>query len=140
MNNGWIKLHRPIRCFSCKKYCERMLQVRMGEEEFCFCFFPSKEKCWKEFQRKWEFYDKNVLVIGLEFPPNSQESRKQERNVMSYKLRWEILKRDDFKCVICGTNDRLEIDHIIAVSQGGKTTTSNLQTLCFPCNRGKYDE
>ena len=62
---------------------------------------------------------------------------KAERDKMTYTLRYKILKRDNFKCVLCGGNDRLEIDHILPVSKWWKTIEKNLQTLCFPCNRGK---
>ena len=34
----------------------------------------------------------------------------------------------------------LEIDHIIPVSKGGLTEESNLQTLCWKCNRSKSDK
>ena len=42
---------------------------------------------------------------------------KAERDKMTYTLRYKILKRDNFKCVLCGGNDRLEIDHILPVSK-----------------------
>lgn len=34
---------------------------------------------------------------------------------------------------------KMEGDHIIPWSQGGKTTDDNLQMLCKPCNRSKSD-
>ena len=34
----------------------------------------------------------------------------------------------------------LEIDHIIPVAKGGLTEESNLQTLCWKCNRAKSDK
>lgn len=67
-----------------------------------------------------------------------------ERAKMTPSLRYEILKRDNFHCVLCGrgTEDgvKLEVDHIIPVSKGGKTEPSNLRTLCRDCNRGKSDK
>lgn len=56
------------------------------------------------------------------------------------KLRYEILSRDKFKCVLCGktaSDDRLEIDHIIPVVAGGTNDSKNLRTLCSECNKGK---
>ena len=51
------------------------------------------------------------------------------------------MKRDGFKCKICGRTEKdgikLHVDHIKPVSKGGKTVMSNLQTLCEGCNIGK---
>ena len=58
-----------------------------------------------------------------------------ERGKVSNKMRFSIYERDGRRCRICGrrTND-LEIDHIIPISKGGKSTYDNLQTLCHRCN------
>lgn len=73
-----------------------------------------------------------------------EETSKRERKYMNDKLRYDILKRDNFKCQKCGTsaNDgaKLHVDHIIPVSKGGQTTPSNLQTLCDRCNIGKSNK
>ncbi len=66
---------------------------------------------------------------------------KRQRSLVTPKLRYDILRRDGFKCVCCGRSVKegavLEVDHIKPVSQGGKTVPNNLQTLCRECNRGK---
>lgn len=62
-----------------------------------------------------------------------------ERGKVSNKLRFAIYARDGNRCRICGrysTTD-LEIDHIIPIAKGGKTTFDNLQTLCRDCNKRK---
>ena len=60
---------------------------------------------------------------------------------MSDSLRYDILKRDSFKCTICGATAqegaKLHVDHIVPISKGGKTIKSNLRTLCSSCNLGK---
>ena len=60
---------------------------------------------------------------------------------MTRSKRYDILKRDNFECKLCGRKAEdgieLEVDHIIPVSKGGKTVGNNLQTLCYDCNRGK---
>jgi 5-methylcytosine-specific restriction endonuclease McrA len=61
----------------------------------------------------------------------------------SLRLRFRILKRDNFSCRACGASPaltpglELHIDHIIAWSVGGETVEENLQTLCEACNLGK---
>ena len=63
----------------------------------------------------------------------------------SMKLRFEILKRDNFNCCACGASPakdpsvELHIDHIVPWSKGGETIADNLQTLCSKCNIGKCD-
>ncbi len=58
-------------------------------------------------------------------------------------LRYQILKRDSFRCVGCGASPStklgcvLHVDHILAFSNGGKTLVENLRTLCEECNLGK---
>lgn len=69
---------------------------------------------------------------------------KTKRNI-PISLRYQIMKRDDFKCVLCGASPakdptiELHIDHIIPWSKGGESTMDNLQTLCSVCNLGKRD-
>ena len=66
-----------------------------------------------------------------------------QRALMTSSLREKIKKRDNYTCQKCGISTAsephllLEIDHIIPVSRNGLTTESNLQTLCWKCNRSK---
>ncbi len=66
-----------------------------------------------------------------------------QRALMTSKLREHIKQRDDYTCKSCNISTHternllLEIDHIIPLSKGGFTTESNLQTLCWRCNRTK---
>lgn len=59
---------------------------------------------------------------------------------VSKRLRFEVFKRDGFKCQYCGRTPPaiiLEPDHIMPVSVGGPDEMGNLVTACFDCNRGK---
>jgi hypothetical protein len=59
---------------------------------------------------------------------------------ISKKIRFEVFKRDGFKCQYCGQTPpavTLEVDHINPISKGGEDDINNLITSCFDCNRGK---
>ena len=65
-----------------------------------------------------------------------------ERGKVSNKMRFAIYARDGYRCRYCGATEKqddLEIDHIIPIAKGGKTTFDNLQTLCHNCNYKKSD-
>lgn len=69
------------------------------------------------------------------------KSKERRKGIMP-KLRYAIMKRDDFSCVLCGRNSkddgaRLVLDHIVPVVSGGTNVNSNLRTLCSECNTGK---
>jgi len=52
-------------------------------------------------------------------------------------IRSEVWRRDEGRCVNCGSNENLEFDHVIPVSMGGAHTVRNLQLLCVSCNAAK---
>lgn len=59
------------------------------------------------------------------------------REVIPEHVRHAVWRRDQGRCVQCGSQDRLEIDHIVPFSRGGSNTERNLQLLCERCNRSK---
>jgi len=67
----------------------------------------------------------------------------EDRREPSIGLQFKVLQRDRFRCQLCGQSPatdlgcRLHVDHIVAFSNGGKTTFENLQALCSRCNVGK---
>ena len=71
---------------------------------------------------------------------------KEQRLLMTKKLRDHIKSRDNYTCCSCGNsvylepNLLLEIDHIVPIAKGGCTVNENLQTLCWKCNRSKGDK
>jgi hypothetical protein len=88
---------------------------------------------------------------GLEIPtgflgPETDEEKKLTgfvftRFPISPGMRFEVMRRDNYRCCLCGKaaqdGIKLEIDHKVPVAKGGETTTENLWVLCFDCNRGK---
>jgi hypothetical protein len=76
--------------------------------------------------------------LTLDTFPAEQRARKP----LSKKLRFEVLKRDCFKCRYCGKTAeeaRLHVDHVMPVADGGADDIMNLVAACESCNLGKRD-
>ena len=62
-----------------------------------------------------------------------------DRKRVSPALQRLVFQRDGFRCLCCGWEQELRVDHVRPVALGGPTTLTNLQTLCDRCNRLKND-
>ena len=74
-------------------------------------------------------------VIGN---PEKPEDRRRFPNDWS-ATRLRIFARDGHVCTYCGSNHRLECDHVVPVSRGGSEDDTNLTTACRSCNTSKRD-
>ena len=62
---------------------------------------------------------------------------------ISKRTRFEVFKRDSFKCQHCGKSSPdvvLHVDHIKPRASGGTNDLLNLVTACDTCNLGKSDK
>jgi len=76
----------------------------------------------------------------LQIEPSARH--KTKRNI-NWRLRFIVMRRDNFKCKKCGRSPAtdptiiLHVDHKKAWANSGETVLENLQTLCSKCNIGK---
>ncbi len=95
-----------------------------------------------EEDRKPELVPINNLNSKKRNPKKTLKAKRTPRNI-NLRLRFTILKRDNFSCKKCGCSPAknpkvvLHVDHIIPWSKGGETVIDNLETLCQDCNLGK---
>jgi probable addiction module antidote protein len=78
--------------------------------------------------------DEQVLTAALELLLEKQEKRKAS---VPAKVKREVVKWDEGKCKwpldgggVCGSEVRLEIDHVVPRGRGGPSTVSNCRVLC----------
>ncbi len=83
--------------------------------------------------------DEQVLTAALELLLAQQEKR---RASVPPKVKREVRKRDGGKCTwplanggTCGSEVRLEIDHVVPRGKGGPSTVDNCRVLCDVHNR-----
>lgn len=79
-------------------------------------------------------------------PDKKQVIVKRTNRIANLRQRFRVMKRDGFKCVLCGSSPatqvgcELHIDHIVPWSKGGETVEENLRTLCSSCNLGRSNK
>jgi len=67
-----------------------------------------------------------------------EKSSKRKRKLIPQQVKDLVWNRDGGICVECGSNEKLQFDHIIPHSKNGPDTYPNLQLLCKYCNVRKH--
>jgi transcription elongation factor Elf1 len=81
--------------------------------------------------------DPYPAAVRFETPAAPLPYEQTTRTPIPAAVRSEVWRRDFGRCVVCGTRQNLQYDHIIPVAHGGATTPQNLQILCRHCNQAK---
>lgn len=109
--------------------------------------YLNRFKQWRKALERFVAYINNEAKISSEDAlsnlPVESVTRHKTSRAINWRLRFMVMRRDNFKCKSCGKspatdpNIILHVDHIKAWSNGGETVLENLQTLCLQCNIGK---
>lgn len=143
-NKEWrAKNQEKIKSCRAKKDHKTIHRTRYANPEYVEkC--KRRAKAWRkanpdrynEAMRNWKVANperaKAIEIAGM--------MNRRSRNLAVGKAKSSDVKivRARRKCQACGViHSRMEVDHIIALSQGGTNHLSNLQLLCRPCNRSK---
>lgn len=124
-------------CFDCIAICEEKTNKKKG---YKLCSNCKEEKPLKEFAKR---YNLCIDCYEVKYSEHCYIARTKNYDFtpdLTGKEWQEIKQSQGFKCVHCGKNLKLTIDHIIPVSKGGLHTKSNIQGLCKPCNSSKNNK
>jgi len=103
-----------------------------------------KQELLEEERRKNEKLKKRRLKEQLKAELKEQgllsEEYLRKRESIPQDIQDRVWNRDGGKCVKCGSQEKIEFDHIIPFSRGGSNTYRNLQILCEKCNREKNNK
>ena len=133
---------KKLKCSICHKRSDQMIEYSIDDDNLTCCWLVNRSCAHEGFRFMLEAHPDDPFIFArvIEYKPSHHEN---ERRYVGLSLRYQIMKRDGFKCVLCGAtseDSKLEIDHIQPVIEGGNSDIENLQTLCFECNRGKRDD
>jgi 5-methylcytosine-specific restriction endonuclease McrA len=97
-----------------------------------------------------EYYQRNrqkLIAYSLQWAKDNPERaaltsrlKKQRRRAAGVltAAEWrQIQAKYGHRCLACGSDEPLTIDHVVPVSRGGANTAANVQPLCGPCNSSK---
>lgn len=130
--------------YAARGICSRCLkskQLRLSSPHWC-------TECYKTYQREYSRnYSKNEPAIRARAKYAKTEKSKLVKKNYKYIRRrsmrngaikigdWRALcARYNHKCLACGLEKPLTIDHVIPLSKGGSNTIDNVQPLCASCN------
>ena len=80
------------------------------------------------------------MRVNLFSGPGGSKPEARTRESIPQHVRSEVWDRAGGKCVICGSTENLQYDHILPFSKGGGEMVGNLQILCRDCNLAKSDK
>ena len=142
----WIKLGRQPTATDIKngisKYSLHVFERRFGSWRKALEFFVAYMNGEQDVEQPAEEEQIQLPITVSKIPDKNEPTHKTTRDI-GLRVRFMVMKRDNFKCCICGRSPannpglELHIDHIIPWSKGGETVIDNLQTLCSDCNLGK---
>ena len=117
--------------------CRRRLD---GLQYYC-------KECRKPINEKWQRENRPLCnAHGLQwrrrYPDRANAITNRRRTRLaggSYTAaEWsELCAKYNYRCLACGAEGPLTVDHVIPVSKGGSSDISNLQPLCMACNTRK---
>jgi len=136
----WIKLGRQ----------PRYAEVQKPLSKYHAGTYENRYGTWRNALEKFVAYINNEenlsseeeAIKNIEAEPIS---RHKTSRTINWRLRFIVMRRDNFKCKSCGRSPAtdpsiiLHVDHLKAWANGGETILENLQTLCSKCNIGKSD-
>lgn len=106
--------------------------------------YQRRFRSWIECLTAFEYWAMEMPTPAEPVRPDAK--RTASTRTVSTRLRFQILKRDNFCCVACGRSPAnqmgiiLHVDHVVPWSRGGETIEPNLRTLCSVCNLGRSNQ
>ena len=118
-------------------------QIIEGDSQDDLHRVESRDDLWLKWKHIYSTFDqRNDFVYSFYFDITDTVTKitKQRREIIPQDVKNKVWQRDNGVCVQCGSNEKLEFDHIIPVIKGGSSTYRNIQLLCESCNRKKHDK
>ena len=84
---------------------------------------------------KWAKQNKEKVLA------KNQKRRLNEKQTEQFFISKKFIENlYSSECVVCGSRENIQMDHIVPITRGGTHSEGNLQPLCRSCNSSKKDK
>jgi len=137
VDHEWIGLTRELRTVE-----KKLIEIYLDHLEDDDRQFQYKKDKIVELKRAFPYLQANAELVAeatdssysyvnkFKYIPEEGVANRRVKG----KLRDKVLERDDHVCVSCGSEDEIQVHHIIPRDQGGENAEGNLATLCADCH------
>ncbi len=157
-HRGGVKGNANARKDTCSEghpYDEENTYVYKGNRQCRTCRKQRVMESWerhkdKRLSERRDYYTRNrerLIAMSLQWAKDNPERaaltsrlKKQRRRAAGALTadEWRRIQTQyGNRCLACGSDGPLTIDHVVPVSKGGANTAANVQPLCGPCNSAK---
>lgn len=137
-SDTWDGLQR--KCKQCRKKYEQVNKdkIKVQQDAYHRKYYRDNSTEIKAYHRKWveanralhNYYTRKTLAKRrgqLQLPESDLTTEQYEQTLIYF----------EHSCMYCGSTERLELEHIIALAQGGLHTKQNCGVACKSCNSSK---
>lgn len=140
-----------IKCYSknnrnkdkLEKWCKSCVKEKYSKwREKNITYDLERKKSWRknnleyDKQRKAKWSSENLDKRRMSY---HKRNIKIKQNVF-YISEKEIKRIISSPCFYCGSNQNIQIDHVVPISKGGKHSIGNIVPACRSCNASKCDK
>jgi hypothetical protein len=133
----WLRppIDSPLIHVVCRGHIFSVTGVFAPERDFEFIRLEVRRQLLEESQ---DLAELRRIVTNLERAQGNLITS-AERLPIPSDVKIAVWARDKGRCVMCGSGERLQFDHVIPVVKGGANSFENIQILCQSCNLQKSD-
>jgi 5-methylcytosine-specific restriction endonuclease McrA len=96
---------------------------------------------WLEHSNSRKVFKFCLKLVSDQDPEQKRTITIDHTRMIPSSVKAEVWKRDNGRCVVCGSNTNLHFDHIIPFSKGGSSLVSeNIQLMCTKHDLAKRDK